>query len=236
MKGKNMSIFLEVLAQAGSRLKQMSQQMENIRWMAENDRYDAALEQALRLEYNSEKLTLLTRALPGYTGNPVAKAYVEKAMAEAIPVEMGYTAEGWFSLRLPMLLPRKNQGSADYIRSCLYPAMRRFFQDKPPVHYPDCVLIFRHVYSRDRPERERRDHDNIEVNIVADIVALYTLPDDNPNVCNHYYCSAAAEKERTEVYVVPKADFQKWLDVEKTMPDKGVELLQELPGSGRNRM
>lgn len=49
MKVKNMSIFLEVLAQAESRLKQMSQQMENIRWMAENDRYDAALEQALRL-------------------------------------------------------------------------------------------------------------------------------------------------------------------------------------------
>lgn len=77
-----------------------------------------------------------------------------------------------------------------------------------------------------------RDHDNIEVNIVADIVALYTLPDDKPDVCNHYYCSAAAEKERTEVYVVPKADFQKWLDVEKMMPDKGVKLLPELPVSG----
>ena len=70
----------------------MSQQMENIRWMAENDRYDAALEQALRLEYNSEKLTLLTRALPGYTGNPLAKAHVEKAIREAVPVEVGYTA------------------------------------------------------------------------------------------------------------------------------------------------
>ena len=104
-----MSIFLEVLGQAESKLKQMSQQVENIRWMAENGRYDAALEHALQLEYNSERLTLLTRALPGYTGNPLAKAHVEKAIREAVPVEVGYTAEGWFSLRLPLLLPRKNQ-------------------------------------------------------------------------------------------------------------------------------
>lgn len=221
-----MSIFLEVLGQAESKLKQMSQQMENISWMAENGRYEPALEHALRLEYNSERLTLLTRALPGYTGNPLAKAHVEKAIREAIPVEIGYTEEGWFCLRLPLLLPKKSQGSADYIRGCLYLAMQRFFQDKPPIHYPECVLIFRHVYNKDRPERERRDHDNIEVNIVSDIVALYTLPDDSPGVCNHYYCSAAAEYERTEVYVVPKADFQKWLAVEKSMPEEGVSLFE----------
>lgn len=221
-----MSIFLEVLGQAEAKLKQMSQQMENIRWMAENGRYEPALEHALRLEYNSERLTLLTRALPGYTGNPLAKAHVEKAIREAVPVEIGYTEEGWFSLRLPLLLPKKSQGSADYIRGCLYPAMRRFFQDKPPVRYPDCVLILRHVYRRDRPERQWRDHDNLEVNIVSDIVALYAMPDDSPGVCNHFYCSAAAEHERTEVYVVPKADFQKWLAVEKSMPEEGVSLFE----------
>lgn len=202
-----MSIFLEVLGQANAKLKQMSQQMENIRLMAENGRYEPALEHALRLEYNSERLTLLTRALPGYTGNPLAKAHVEKAIKEAVPVEIGYTAEGWFCLRIPLLLPKKSDGSADYIRGYLYPAMQRFFQDKPPIRYPECVLIFRHVYNEDRPERERRDHDNIEVNIVSDIVALYTLPDDGPGICNHYYCSAAAKSERTEVYVVPLEDF-----------------------------
>ena len=37
-----MSIFLEVLAQAESKLKQMSQQMDNIGWMAENGRYEEA--------------------------------------------------------------------------------------------------------------------------------------------------------------------------------------------------
>jgi len=143
-----MTIFLEVLGQIEARLKQMIEQIENIRWMAESGRY-----------------------------------------------EMAYAH-----------------------------AMQEFFKDKPPVHYDDCVLIFRHVYDRERPERLNRDHDNIEVNIVADIVALYTMPDDGPSVCDHYYCSAAAAEDRTEIYVVPRDDFPQWLVVEETMPDDGVEL------------
>ena len=38
-----MSIFLEVLGQAEAKLNQMAQQMENIRWMAENGRYEASV-------------------------------------------------------------------------------------------------------------------------------------------------------------------------------------------------
>ena len=74
----------------------------------------------------------------------------------------------------------------------LYPAMRRFFAGKLPHIYSDCVLIFRHIYDRNRPERSYRDHDNIELNMVVDIVALYLPPDDAPPRCAHYYCNAQA--------------------------------------------
>lgn len=89
-------------------------------------------------------------------------------------------------------------------------------------------MIFRHVYDRQRPERLKRDHDNIEVNKVADIVAMYVLPDDKPKICSHYYCSAAASEDRTEVYVVPKYDFPMWFVEEKAMPDKGVILYENI--------
>lgn len=88
------------------------------------------------------------------------------------------------------------------------------------------MLIYRHVYSRDRPERQRRDHDNIEVNMVSDTVALYVLPDDGPEICCHYYCSAAAQTERTEVYVVPQTEFPYWFESEKKMPEEGVKLYE----------
>lgn len=216
-----MSIFLEVLGQIDAKLKQMTEQVESTRWLANSGRFDAAYQHAMTLEDNLERATLLGRALPAYTGYPNAKWEVERIVQKVHPVEIGFTKNGWFTLRLPMLLPKKETGSTEFIRGFLYPAMQEFFNKNPPVRYTDCVLIFRHVYARDRPERRWRDHDNIEVNIVTDIVALYTLPDDNPTVCTHYYCSAAGNQERTEVYVVPKEDFPLWLDVEKNHPNGG---------------
>lgn len=194
-------------------------------YLDEEDR-ESYFQQALLIEECAEQLTLTARTLPLYIGHPNAEAQVEAILKQEIPVEIGYTKEGWFSVRIPMLLPKKSKGSTDYIRSFLYPAMRDFFVEKPPVRYREAVLIYRHVYDRRRPERQMRDHDNIEINMVSDIVAMYVMPDDGPAVCAHYYCSAAAEQERTEVYVVPKGDFPTWLLGEAAMPDGGVELYE----------
>lgn len=194
-------------------------------YLDEEDR-ESYFRQALLIEECAEQLTLAARTLPSYIGHPDAEAHVEAILKQEIPVEIGYTREGWFSVRIPMLLPKKSKGSTDYIRSFLYPAMRDFFVEKPPVRYREAVLIYRHVYDRRRPERQMRDHDNIEINMVSDIVAMYVMPDDGPAVCAHYYCSAAAEQERTEVYVVPKGDFLTWLSGEAAMPDGGVELYE----------
>lgn len=194
-------------------------------YIDEEDR-ESYFQQALLIEECAEQLTLAARTLPSYIGHPDAEGQVEAILKQEIPVEIGYTKEGWFSVRIPMLLPKKSKGSTDYIRSFLYPAMRDFFVEKPPVRYREAVLIYRHVYDRRRPERQMRDHDNIEINMVSDIVAMYVMPDDGPAVCAHYYCSAAAEQERTEVYVVPKGDFPTWLSGEAAMPDGGVELYE----------
>lgn len=222
-----MSVFLEVLDKIDHKLKRMTEQVETARWLWNAGHFEAAFEHAFQLEDTAERTTLLTRVLPAYTGRPSAREDVRGILAKGIPVKLGFTAQGWFALYIPALLPRKRRGSVDYIRDFLYPAMQDFFRDKDPVQYTDCVLVFRHVYNRDRPERQRRDHDNIETNIVTDIVALYTIPDDSPSVCDHHYCTAAAAEDRTEVYVVPRDDFPLWLDVEKSIPEKGLPLYEK---------
>ena len=224
MAGENS--FIKVLDKVELAKRSLEAQMAYVRRFYQDADLQAAYDAALQLEEISEKLVLFTRRLPAYTGSPVAEAAVENCMAESIPVEIGFTVEGWFAIRIPALLPKKASGSADYVRSFLYPAMRRFFQAQPPVRYRDCVLVYRHVYSRDRPERRYRDHDNIEVNMVSDIVALYVMPDDSPKVCSHYYCSVSGADDRTEVYVVPKEDFPLWLVTERAAPDKGVKLYE----------
>lgn len=224
-----MATFLQALEKMACNLNRLTEQTKTVRRLAGIGRLDTALDYAEYLADTAERLVLLTRALPCYTGRPSAKEDVREVMREAIPVKIGFTAQGWFSLRFPPLLPQKARGSVDYLRDYLYPAMQDFFRDKVSVQYPSCVLIFRHVYSRDRPERRRRNYSSTEANLVTDIVAFYVMPGDNPGVCDHCHCCAEAEDDRTEIYVVPRGEFPHWLELEGFMPDEGVELNDNYP-------
>lgn len=148
------STFQKALDHIDEKIRALQEQAGAVRSFCEQGCMTEAYESALRLEETSEKAVLLTRALPAYTGNPKARLEVENLVKLSIPVEIGFTEGNWFSLRFPALLPKKDSGSADYIRSSLYLAMRDFFMGVPPVRYGDAVLIYRHVYARDRPERK----------------------------------------------------------------------------------
>lgn len=153
---KTRSTFQKALDKIDAKIQELHEQAFSVRRFYQEGNIKQTYESALRLEEVSEKTVLLTRALPAYTGNPKARLETENLIKLSIPIEIGFTEEGWFSLRIPALLPKKDAGSADYIRSSLYLAMREFFLDSQPVRYNDCVLIYRHIYARDRPERNDR--------------------------------------------------------------------------------
>ena len=227
---ESISSFVHLLDKIEVQNHRLGMTLENLRCLTGGASMKLAYATAVRLAEDSEKMTLMTRALPAYTGNPQAQYDADKVVEKSVPVEIGFTDEGWFCIRLPFLLPKKEAGSANYIRGILYPALKNFFRDRDPIRYPESVMIFRHVYDKDRPERRYRDHDNIDVNMVSDTIAMYVLNDDAPMCCNHFYCSAASTWERTEVYVVPVQDFPQWLAQEHLIPDKGV-MLREYPGN-----
>ena len=230
-RGNNKSSFERSLEQADRRIRKVRNAFEDVRAHISRGNIDGAYSAAFEFADQAERLTLLARVLPAYTGHPRAKKKMEDAVLNVFPCEIGFTAEGWFCLRVPSLLPKKNHGSPAYISDPLYPAMARFWRGKQPVRYPNNVLIFRHVYSRERPERQYRDHDNTELSMVADIVALYVMVDDSPLRCKHYYCSAPGLNDRSEVYVVPQIEFTRWLAQEEFIPDEGAKLYENLPKS-----
>ena len=187
-------------------------------------------EEAFRLSFGAHrnicKLFNLGNSLPAMSGDPAADNERNAIIAEEIPVEMGFTEEGWFLARIPMLLPKKDGGNVDHLRTMLYPAFRRYFNERPvDEKFSKCVLIYRHVYDQERSERQYRDHDNIELNFVTDTVALYVMEDDAPLKCEHFHCSAAGSEERTEVYVVPQTDFMKWYGIHLQIPDEGMKIV-----------
>ncbi len=212
-------------------LTKVQKSFQKVAFVAQYDQNLAAYDPALRLAEDAERLTLMTRSLPVYTGVTEASLQVEHIKEATIPVQVGFTSNGWFSVRIPALLPRKSRrGSADYVQQYLAPALNRFFRDKEyTFRLEHCVLIYRHVYDRRRPERQHRDHDNIEINRVSNIIAVFTMVDDDPAHCNHYYCSASGPADRTEIFVVPVDDFPLWLSLEPGMPDQGVPLCENPP-------
>ncbi len=221
--------FEKVLAQTARRINKVQQELIVTCLLIEEKQMERAYEAVFELAYEVERLALLTRVLPAYTGHTQAHKMAEDMLRETTPVNIGFTREGWFAMFIPALLPKRSKGNANYYREVLYLALNRFFASKARVRYPKCVLIFRHVYYRSRPERQFRDHDNIEINGVADAVAFFTMKDDHPLCCKHYYCSAAGSADRTEVYVVPQDEFINWLAAEKIFPDEGVKMLENRP-------
>lgn len=140
--------FIHLLDKIETQDRRLGMTIKNLRCLTGGKSMELTYAMAMKLAEESEKLTLLTRALPAYTGNPRALRDVDAVAAESVPIEAGFTIEGWFCIRLPLLLPKKERGSASYIRGILYPALRNFFQGKAPVRYPESIMIFRHVYEK----------------------------------------------------------------------------------------
>ena len=167
-------------SQLDSAIQETEKLLKALHGIVESRDLETALELSVTAAKISEGVALKTRALPAHTCHPRAERVAQEAISESVPVEIRLTEEGWFYLRMPILLPRKEKSPRSYLRGFLYPALASFARERPPIRYRDCVMIFRHTYDRNRPEREYRDHDNIELNTVVDAVVMFFLVDDAP--------------------------------------------------------
>lgn len=218
MEEKTPSPFKRDIDRACKRLQLASMVLRNVcDAYAAGDRKEA-YQNAFKFAYHTERLTLLARTLPALTGIPAARSKMEHQIAEVLPLHIGYTADGWFGVDMPALLPKKEHGGADYIRQNLYLALGEYFKSRDKLRLDACVLVVCHRYDRKRPERAYRDHDNIELNAIVDALALYALYDDGPLRCEHHYCSLQDDRDATTVLLVPQDAFTVCYTRIKTAP------------------
>ena len=123
--------FQTTLLALEGKLRQLQTLERTVLQAAALDDADVAYCTASQLADACEQAVLLARALPACTGRPHVFFDTDQKLEPPTPVEVGFTREGWFSLRMPMLLPKKERGSAAFVRMLLLPALRRFFQGKP---------------------------------------------------------------------------------------------------------
>ena len=224
------SPFKREIDRADKQLQRTSKIFEKVNLLYESGNIEGAFECAFDFSSAAENLTWTAREMPAYTGNPQARKRIEQGLIDHFPVRLGYTPEGWFGVIIPALLPKKRHGSPVIFGDSLFFAMRKFFWDKlQQKRYKDCTIIYRHVYHRDRPERQYRDHDNIEIKATLDTIAFYVMYDDSPLKCRHYYTTAVGDENRTEIFVVPQNEFRDWLDYADIHTNEEVILYENLP-------
>lgn len=182
------------------------------KYIDEDDK-ENAMKELYKYEIISEKIVNNARIIPIASGIPNIQETISNIIIEENNVEVSYTNEGWFRVKIPSLLPKKEKGNPSYIRATLNAALKKYFSTNERKKFKEkCVFIVKHNYSKERNEREYRDHDNIELNAVVDNIALYVLLDDSPMKCKHYYCSTVDITDSTEVFIIPDTDFIKWLN------------------------
>jgi len=99
---------------------------------------------------------------------PRAEVLREAAQTQDIRVE---AEESWHRILLPGLLPKKKTGSCAFLTGPLSAALTEYGKGHPIRRLRRAVVCFRHLYSAELPERLVRDHDNIEVKQVLDVMA-----------------------------------------------------------------
>lgn len=141
------SEFERALGAAEHRAGRAAVELARTRRLLEREDMAGAFGAAFAFSAEVEKLALLARVLPAYTGHPKAAELKEQMLMDTIPVEMGYAKRGWFRLQIPALLPKKESGSPIYIQQYLYPALRALFcwkaagsLSKLRAGLPPCVL------------------------------------------------------------------------------------------------
>ena len=101
--------YVKTLNKVETKLKRMKEQIQSTRWFYDNGDLKESFERALELEKTAEETVLLTRVLPAYSGAANASTRIDAIISDTIPVEIGFTAEGWFPKKprdLPIIFDR----------------------------------------------------------------------------------------------------------------------------------
>lgn len=183
--------------------------LKNILFLINSERKEEAIREAMKYELISEKIVNNARLMPIDTGTPGIQEEITQNILQENQIKIEYlNNNSWFHVKIPSLLPKKEKGNPSFIRATLQIALKKYFNENPKIKIKEpSTIIFKHNYSIERPEREYRDHDNIELNAVVDMITLFVLIDDSPLKLRHYYYSCIEETDSTDIYIIPNSDF-----------------------------
>lgn len=128
-----------------------------------------------------------------------------------ITVSVEVTQEGYLSLRLPGMLPKRNdEDRSRYLAGVLREAIREKYRGRLPPKFEACVLVYEHIYDLSR-NRRFIDHDNFELKHCQDVLEAAFLINDTAALCSAFQCSHRGETDSTCIWILTPEQFQEWL-------------------------
>lgn len=171
---------------------------------------------AIRGENIIQKL----RRLVYETTNIPKAEYLTKA-ADALGIIIRED-DGIVEMTLPCLMPKRKNKSNDFITDPLFGALAQFVfnRQQPFKRFGHCVICITHVYDKTLMNKRRiRDHDNIEIKGIIDVINLFLLTDDAGGLCDIYSTSRIADDDLTQIAIMDKDIFPEWILRHKNDPE-----------------
>lgn len=196
------------LIECNEDLDGISKKLYEVREMEQNNDFEGYRDTSLEISRRAERFACRVRELVSdtvfYNRN---EFMLNMSKFQGIEIEK---EEEWVKIVLPFLLPKRRvTHSCSFIIDPLKYVINSFISKTRIKRFGDCVVCFRNIYTING--KVIKDHDNIETKQVLDVVTEYFLVDDTGLLCSNFYTTAIGESERTEVYVIPKANFEKWI-------------------------
>ena len=130
----------------------------------------------------------------------------------SITISVDVSHEGYLSLHLPVMLPKRNdEDRSRYLAGLLRVAIREKFRDQLPPKFGACVLIYEHIYDLSRCRRFI-DHDNMELKHCQDVLKASFLINDTSALCSAFQCSHRGERDSTRIWILTPEQFPEWLE------------------------
>ena len=240
MEKRKKEHFDYALARAINRTTRILSDLKFIREKNREGRKDLVYGFTLSTVEDAEFLIRNTRELVLSQKTPTGEEDIQRVIDTTYPVEIGFTEEGWFSMRIPILIPKHEGYSVKYLENRLDPVLRDFWYSRPPNEFPyyEAVIVFRHVYDVKRRTWERCVPADAEIDAVIRLIFKHMLNEAFPIEFRHYHCCAVGEEECTEVYVIPISEFETWLSQETSLMEilpKGDKLYESPADASRAR-
>ena len=196
------------LIECNEELDKIARILQEVREMDQTNNYKGYRETALEIARNAERFTCKIRGLVSDT-----IYYNKREFMLGLSENQGITInqeESWLKIVMPLLLPKKKMSqSCAFVIEPLNFALKHFVEETKIPRISRCVVCFRNIYADEG--KVIKDHDNIETKRILDILDIYLMVDDSGRLCSNFYRSEKGDIERTEIFIIPNDEFEKWL-------------------------